>query len=79
MFLQWRYYQTVQLKKLEIVCIAISILMPPHNHYTDTELGNIEYRFYIGKKLLLRGYWKFVLCANASKLYKQLEYIFQKI
>ena len=26
----------------------------------------------------LRGYWKFFLCANAFKSYKQLEFIFQK-
>ncbi len=25
----------------------------------------------------MRGYWKFFVCANASTLYTQLEYIFQ--
>ena len=30
------------------------------------------------QKKILRGYCEIVLCANAPKLYKQLEYIFQK-
>ena len=34
------------------------------------------YDFDIEKNL--RGYWKFFLCANAFKLYKQLEFIFKK-
>ena len=37
----------------------------------------ILYQFDIEKKIL-KGYWKFFVCANASKLDKELEYIFQK-
>jgi hypothetical protein len=78
MLLQWRYYyyETVQLKQPQYVCIANSILMPPHIRNPDTEVDNMLYRFYIGKQLLLRGYWKIILCANASTLYNKFEYIF---
>ncbi len=31
------------------------------------------------EKKILRGYWKLFLCPNAFTLYKQLEFIFQKI
>ncbi len=39
---------------------------------------SIIYGFDIGEKNILRGYCTFFFCANAFKLYKQVEYIFLK-